>query len=214
MIALAACSGAGDRASWSDAADVSGLATPSESSFVPPAAEEEVDALSMLEGARETGSSDPRGGDKEILPVSGRLVGVMGGFEFDHEGTSNLGESIDWPQGGSLVLRVTVQAESGAGMIMLTIEGGPDHPLLTDGRWTSEQAEQSESLDPEGPRTWVRSCAGPDLADCAFQEPPLRYELVAEPDASNPDGVSIRADLSLAREENVTATMSFVPPAP
>jgi len=123
------------------------------------------------------------------LDVTGYLEGSLRDIVLQHETTQNLGFATSWDRAGFLDLAVAAETRSGVGMLLLTLEGGDAHPLLTNGSW-SYADEMSNAVVDVTTSTFVGSCAGPDLGFYPFEDPPIDYELHVEP-SSEPERITI-----------------------
>lgn len=119
------------------------------------------------------------------LEVAGRLEGSLHGIRLSGETTQNYGSSSEWDGGGLLDMNVAVEGDEGAGMLIVSIDGGMEHPLFAEGRWTAESAV---GLDGAG-YVSVASCAGPVMGDWPYEQSAVDYEVLAEPDPEVPGSV-------------------------
>jgi hypothetical protein len=147
------------------------------------------------------------------LEVEGHLEGQLHGIRLSGETTQNYGGSSEWDGGGYLDMNVALEGEDGAGMILLGIEGGMNHPLFTEGRWT---AAQSASV--AGNSISVSSCAGPVIGQWPYEQGAVDYEVTAEQDPEVPGstvlvvGAAFHTDETATETSDVSAIMRFTTP--
>jgi hypothetical protein len=150
------------------------------------------------------------------LEVAGHLEGELHGIRLSGETTQNYGGISEWEGGGYLDMNVALEGEEGAGMILLGIEGGMQHPLFTEGRWTSSQSVNAASA-PSNVIS-VTSCAGPAIGQWPYEQGSLDYEVVAEQDPEVPEAVvlvikaAFPADLTTTATSDVSAVIRFNTP--
>jgi hypothetical protein len=135
------------------------------------------------------------------LEVAGHLEGQLHGIRLSGETTQNYGGSSEWDGGGYLDMNVALEGEDGAGMILLGIEGGMNHPLFTEGRWT---AAQSANL--VGNLISVSSCAGPVIGQWPYEQGAVDYEVTAEQDPEVPGATVLVVGAAFHTDETATAT--------
>lgn len=142
------------------------------------------------------------------LEVQGHLEGELRGVRFGGDTTDNGGFATNWQEEGFLDLNIAARGESeSAGMILLTLGGGSEHPLLRDGHWSSREDWLADFGGSPRPTTWVGSCTGPDLGDWPEEASPVEYEIFAEPVAGG--RVSIEVEAQFEHFEVVTATFEL-----
>jgi hypothetical protein len=134
------------------------------------------------------------------LEVQGHLEGQLHGIRLSGETTQNYGGSNEWDGGGYLDMNVAMEGDNGAGMILLGIEGGMQHPLFTEGRWTAAQANVvGNSLS-------VSSCAGPVIGEWPYEQGAVDYEVSAEQDPEVPGSIVLVVAAAFHTDETATAT--------
>lgn len=152
------------------------------------------------------------------LELTGHLEGQLHGISLSGETTQNYGLSQRWEGGGYLDMNVAVGGPDGAGMILLGIDGGMDHPLFTDGRWASSAASGTLAFGASSNLISVTSCAGPVIGEWPYEQSAVSYELTAEPDPTTPGsvvlvvGAAFPTDESAAETSDVSAVIRFTAP--
>lgn len=148
------------------------------------------------------------------LEVAGRLEGSLRGIRLSGETTQNYGSYSAWDDGGLLDMNVAVDGDGGAGMLIVSIDRGMNHPLFTEGRWTSQSPV---GLDGTG-YVSVASCAGPVMGDWPYEQGALDYEVLAEPDPEVPGSVvlviaaAFYTDESSSETSDLSAVIRFTAP--
>jgi hypothetical protein len=152
------------------------------------------------------------------LEVTGRLEGQLRDVQLSTDTTENYGSIETWQEGGGY-LNVNVAAAgnpSGAGMLIVGLYGGANHPVFTQGTWTNADALSDDALAPDG--TFVNSCAGPAVGEWPWEMAAVDYEMTAETDPEEPDAVVLvvkgrfPTDYDSSTISELTATMRFVLP--
>lgn len=153
----------------------------------------------------------PAGGPGE-LQLSGHLEGQLNGIQLSGATTENFGYLETWDGGGFLNMNAALGTAEGAGMIILSLSGGLDHPVFTDGTWSD-----ARDADQLGGVT-VASCAGPALGNYPYEQQAVDYDMSVETDSEHSDRVVVvvaaafPSDLSGVGTEELTATLSFEVP--
>jgi hypothetical protein len=154
----------------------------------------------------------------DSVVLSGHLKGRLHTVTLDNATTDNSGLAEVWDNGGGyLSLSVAALGSGGAGMMILSVEGGRSHPLFAEGSWSSQRAAAvapalvSDSIA-EGGYTRVSSCAGPALGNFPDEQEAVGYEMTLERDPEDPEARILIVTASfltpdLSAETELTATI-------
>jgi len=167
------------------------------------------------------GVAVPYGPVPTALQVEGHLEGQLRDIRLSGDTTENYGSLETWPNGGGyLNTSVALGTPAGAGMIILNVNGGMEHPVFTEGQWSSERelAFQGESGWTGEHGLYVASCAGPELGNYPYEQQAVDYDMTVETDPADPSTVVVVVGASFVVNEQstqtseVSATLRFVRP--
>lgn len=153
------------------------------------------------------------------LEIEGHLEGQIRDIQLSGDTTVNYGSLETWPNGsGYLNTSIALGTPTGAGMIILNVNGGLSHPVFADGQWSSarERAFQSEAGWTGEQAISVAACAGPELGNYPFEQQAVDYDMTVETDPADPSTVVVVVGASFVTNElstetsDVSATVRFV----
>lgn len=156
------------------------------------------------------------------LSLTGHLEGELRGIPLYGDTTENVAwlERYDGAN-EYLNLNAAMGTPSGAGMIILSVDGGTQHPVFTEGTWSS--AKQDELLSSgalQRGAIYVASCAGPALGNYPYEQQAIDYEMTTEQDPEQPGttvvvvAASFYADAAATQTSELQATLRFQLPDP
>lgn len=167
------------------------------------------------ESGRSLEASPPGGEDLQLASpttrrqVTGQLQGALNGISFDHATTDH--DYFFVP--GHAFLSAAVETPAGAGMVMVDIIGGMEHPIFD----SLKQATGSGSTAPGAPPgtepkaiVYVTSCTGPTLGDWPDEQDAIEFETVAERVSEDPPVVQLVVAGSYPGGSQLTATFRFL----
>lgn len=155
------------------------------------------------------------------LAIQARLEGQLGDVTLDHETTRNSG-FIRMGSGTSVLeLTVAAQGDGGAGMLLLHLTGGSEHPVFRTGYWSSELEQAAATEEPPGElrrRPSVVSCAGASLDTLPVEQVAGSFEMTTESHPEEPGVVVLTVRSSYAstgvQASRLRATIRLIDWAP